>query len=147
MGRWRLCGGMLRNPDDAVVAAKVRKLLDRLKADRKNGIARILDGKEVKARGGWPDASFLVELDPDHQFGNAWSGALVTPATSTGMHGYLPDRPEMNASFFIMGDGIAPGRDLGIVDMRQIAPTLAAILGVHLPAAEMSRLDVALVAH
>jgi len=35
----------------------------------------------------------------------------------------------MNAAFFISGSGIARGRDLGIIDMRQIAPTLAHILG------------------
>jgi predicted AlkP superfamily pyrophosphatase or phosphodiesterase len=134
---------MLRNPDDRIVAAKVKGLLDRLKRDPKNGIARILDREELKKYGGWPDATFLVELDPDYQFGNAWSGALITPAASTGMHGYLPDRPEMNASFFIAGVGIAAGRNLGIVDMRQIAPTLAAILGVQLPTAEMPKLDVA----
>ena len=133
---------MLKNPGDAVMVARVKNLLEHLKTDRKNGIARILDGEEAKKRGGWPDASFLVELDPDYQFGNAWKGAVVTPWTATGMHGYLPDRPEMNASFFIMGDGIASGHRLGIVDMRQIAPTLADILGAHLPMAKLPRLEV-----
>ena len=31
----------------------------------------------------------------------------------------------MRASFFLRGKGIAAGRDLGVIDMRQIAPTLA----------------------
>jgi hypothetical protein len=38
----------------------------------------------------------------------------------------------MRASFFIMGRNIAAGRDLGVIDMRQIAPTVAGILGVRL---------------
>jgi predicted AlkP superfamily pyrophosphatase or phosphodiesterase len=92
--------------------------------------------------GGFPDAAFLVELKPGYQLGYAFSGPLVTPAPSTGMHGYLPDRPEMRASFFIMGPGIARGRRLGVIDMRQIAPTLAAILGVPLPAATQPKLAV-----
>lgn len=58
------------------------------------------------------------------------------------MHGYMPDRPEMRASFFIMGTGIAPGKQLGVIDMRQIAPTLAAILGVELPSAKQAKLGV-----
>jgi hypothetical protein len=39
----------------------------------------------------------------------------------------------MRTSFFIMGKNIAAGRDLGVVDMRQVAPTVAGILGVILP--------------
>jgi predicted AlkP superfamily pyrophosphatase or phosphodiesterase len=58
------------------------------------------------------------------------------------MHGYLPDRPEMRAAFFIMGAGITRGKQLGVIDMRQIAPTLAAILGVPLPAATQPKLAV-----
>jgi hypothetical protein len=58
------------------------------------------------------------------------------------MHGYLPDRPEMNASFFAMGEGIAHARNLGVVDMRQIAPTLANVLRVDLPAAKLSELSI-----
>jgi hypothetical protein len=42
-----------------------------------------------------------------------------------------------------MGQSIAHGRDLGVIDMRQIAPTVAAILGVDLPPAKQPRLDVA----
>jgi hypothetical protein len=48
----------------------------------------------------------------------------------------------MDASFFVAGPGIAPGRDLGRIDMRDIAPTLAGLLRVSLPAAEgRDRLD------
>jgi hypothetical protein len=42
----------------------------------------------------------------------------------------------MNSSFFIAGPGIASRRDLGQIDMRDIAPTLAELLGVPLPSAE-----------
>jgi arylsulfatase A-like enzyme len=42
----------------------------------------------------------------------------------------------MNSSLVITGPGVPAGRSLGIVDMRDIAPTLAALLGVRLPSAE-----------
>ena len=48
----------------------------------------------------------------------------------------------MNAAFFIAGAGIARGRDLGVIDMRQIAPTLAQILGVSLASAKNAPLNV-----
>ena len=38
--------------------------------------------------------------------------------------------------------GIARHRDLGVIDMRQIAPTVAGILGVGLPAAGAAPLPV-----
>ena len=42
----------------------------------------------------------------------------------------------MDSSFFIIGPGIQAGRNLGRIDMRDIAPTLAKLLGVSLPQAE-----------
>jgi hypothetical protein len=48
----------------------------------------------------------------------------------------------MRASFLIVGNGIAKGRNLGSIDMRRIAPTFAKILDVKLPAATHPALDV-----
>jgi hypothetical protein len=49
----------------------------------------------------------------------------------------------MRASFFVLGRMVASGRDLGIVDMRQVAPTIASILGVSLPSATQPGLKTA----
>ena len=126
---------MLRRPEDTSVRERVKQMLTELAAKPDSGIARILDAEQVKKTGGFPGAAFLVELKPGYQFGSALTGPLVTPAPSTGTHGYLPDRPEMRSSFFILGRGIAAGKNLGLIDMRQIAPTLASILGVRLESA------------
>jgi predicted AlkP superfamily pyrophosphatase or phosphodiesterase len=48
--------------------------------------------------------------------------------------GYLPSSPDMRSSFFLAGKGIAAGRSLGEIHMEDIAPTLAKVLGVKLPA-------------
>ncbi len=42
----------------------------------------------------------------------------------------------MDSTFLLAGEGIPRGLDLGRIDMRDIAPTLAAILGVTLEGAE-----------
>jgi len=42
----------------------------------------------------------------------------------------------MDSSFFITGTGIPKARALDRIDMRDIAPTLAGLLGVTLPMAE-----------
>ena len=101
--------------------------------------------RRCKAAGAFPTADFAIEFAPGFYFGNEIQGEMLRPAVSKGTHGYLPARPEMHASFFIRGPNIEAGRDLGVIDMRQIAPTLAGILGVRLPhktepALQLSRL-------
>jgi hypothetical protein len=46
----------------------------------------------------------------------------------------------MRSAFFMIGPGVPVGRSLGEIDMRQIAPTLAAIMHVALPDAELGPL-------
>jgi hypothetical protein len=86
---------------------------------------------------GFPTASFVIGLRPGFKVGSALTGAIVRPAVAPGgTHGYLPGPRDMESSFFIVGDGIPAGRNLGQIDMRDVAPTLAARLGVVLPRAQ-----------
>jgi predicted AlkP superfamily pyrophosphatase or phosphodiesterase len=133
---------MLRDPRDEALKSRVKALLLKMKADPAYSIARIIEQPELAKMGGFPDASFLVEMQPGADVGYALRGPVTQPAPGTGTHGYLPDRPEMRASFFIMGKGIAAGRNLGLVDMRQVAPTIAGILGLALPTAKSAPLTV-----
>lgn len=114
-----------------------------LASDPANGIAKILEPAEIKQMGGSPDAAFIVAMKPGYTIGSATAGALVTDQPPIkGTHGYLQSFPEMHSSFFAMGVQIAHGRDIGIVDMRQIAPTVAGTLGVSLPDAKQPKLSV-----
>ena len=124
---------VLKDPANKAVKDQVAALLKSVAAEPRNGIARILDKAELQAAGGFPSADFLVEFAPGFYLGTDVRGELLRPGVSKGTHGYLPSRPEMHASFFIRGPNIDAGRDLGIIDMRQIAPTLAGILGLRLP--------------
>lgn len=114
----------------------VRSLFEQLAKDPDSGIARVLSSEQVRRMAGWPGAEFAIELKPGYTFGLRPSGPLVTESAYRGMHGYLPDRKEMNSTFMIAGPGLSAGRPLGEIDMRDIAPTLAAILGVRLAQAE-----------
>lgn len=131
---------VLHDKNDATTKAQVSALLAQLASDPANGIERVIPEEELRARGGFPDAAFLVALRPGFVAGENISGELVTTTPTKGMHGYWPDHPEMNASFFILGPGWSP-RSLGEIDMRAIAPTLARILGVQLPQAEVQAID------
>lgn len=135
---------MLHDPGDQATEEQVKAMLDKLAADPDSGIAQVLDRTEIKKRGAFPDAAFLVVFKPGYYAGPALSGKLVTPIPgSRGSHGFSPEYPEMRASFFALGAGIARDRDLGLVDMRQIAPTVAGILRVSMPTAKSAPLRVA----
>jgi predicted AlkP superfamily pyrophosphatase or phosphodiesterase len=127
---------VLQDKNDSATRTQVATLLATLAADPANGIDRIIGEDELHVRGGFPDAAFLVALRPGFVTGEGVSGDLVTASAYKGMHGYWPDVADMNSSFFISGPGIPAGPWPGAIDMRSIAPTLAQILGVRLPAAE-----------
>jgi predicted AlkP superfamily pyrophosphatase or phosphodiesterase len=126
---------VLKNPEDEAVRNRVRELLQRLAADPANGIDRVLDADALRARGGFPTAAFVVGLKPGWRMSTTPRGALLSKSQG-GTHGHLPDLPDLHASFFLVGPGVPAGRALGVVDMRDIAPTLARRVGLSLPTAD-----------
>jgi predicted AlkP superfamily pyrophosphatase or phosphodiesterase len=135
---------MLHDANDVATQQQVQSLLAKLAADPGNGIAEILDRDAIRKRGGFPDAAFLVVLKPGYYTGAATSGNLITPIPGTrGSHGFSPEYPEMRSAFFVMGVGVARHRNLGVVDMRQIAPTVVKILHASLPSATAKPLNIA----
>jgi predicted AlkP superfamily pyrophosphatase or phosphodiesterase len=51
-----------------------------------------------------------------------------------GAHGYDPALPDMQAVFYAMGRGVAPGQALGRVRTIDVAPTIAHLLAIDSPA-------------
>ena len=134
---------MLHDPADSQVQGQVRDLLQSMKADPNNGIAAVLERDAIKQRGAFPEASFLVIMKLGYYaLCDATSPLLAEVQGPLGSHGFSPEYPEMRAAFFIAGPGIAAHRDLGVIDMRRIAPTVAQVLGVHLPAGGQAPLDI-----
>lgn len=134
---------MLHDSNDHGTDQQVREFLNKLAADPDSGIAQVLDHDAIQERGAFPDAAFLVVFKPGYYFGTDTGGSLVTPVPGTrGSHGFSPENPEMRSAFFAVGAGIAHHRDLGVVDMRQIAPTVAGMLHVAMPTAKATPLHV-----
>ena len=127
---------VLKNPKDALTLATVRTLLGKLAADPANGIDRVLEGDELHRRGGYPNASFFVGLKPGWRTGSALSGPVVSSVKAGGTHGELPDLADLRAAFFLVGPGVPAGKNLGLIDMRDVAPTLAKEAGLALPTAD-----------
>lgn len=134
---------VLKDRNDTATLARVRQILKDLAADPANGIASVLEGQEAIDDGALPQASFLVDARAGFAMGSALRGKVITPTTrTTGAHGYRNTHPEMSSAFFIAGPGIRNGHDLGQIDIRQIAPTLADRLDLDLPSARLPVLPV-----
>ena len=134
---------VLARKDDAALEKKVGDLLAQMKADPANGIAAIAGKAEIAKMGGNPDAAFFVNMAPDTAaagFAGA-SAPLRGVPKYKGTHGYFPQIPNLRSTFLIMGKGIPAKRSLGEIDMRAIAPTLAKVLGVPLPDAQVAALQ------
>jgi len=127
---------VLKDPKDASTLAQVRELLAKLANNPANGIDRVLEAGELHERGGFPTASFFVSLKPGWRTGSTLEGPVLSKVKPGGTHGELPDLPDLRASFFVVGPGVPAGRSLGLMDMRDIAPTLAFLAGLHLTTAD-----------
>jgi hypothetical protein len=135
---------VLHDSGDRHVEQAVGDLLHTLAADPRNGIASIASRAGIKNLGGFPDAAFLVVLKSGYYAGGDLTGEVVSEMHGAhGGHGFSPEFPEMRAAFFVAGAGIPRHRDLGVIDMRQIAPTVALLLGVALPTATAAPLHLA----
>jgi predicted AlkP superfamily pyrophosphatase or phosphodiesterase len=127
---------VLKDPSDAATRGEVRNLLAALATEPGNGIDRVLEADGLHQRGGFPTASFLVGLKPGWRTGSSLTGPVRSTLKPGGTHGHLPDLPELRASFFLIGPGVPAGRSLGIIDMRDVAPTLARRLGLTLSSSD-----------
>jgi predicted AlkP superfamily pyrophosphatase or phosphodiesterase len=127
---------VLRDPKDAAVHAKVATLIAQLQADPAYGIDHVLGHARLMQQGGAPTASWFVMFKSGYEMGINPAAPMPSPGHYRGMHGYDPMMPAMRATFLIEGRRIPAGRDLGSIDMRDIAPTIAALLGTSLPQAQ-----------
>jgi predicted AlkP superfamily pyrophosphatase or phosphodiesterase len=127
---------VLKDPKDAAVVVQVRELLAKIASDPANGIDRVLEADDLHARGGYPTASFFVGLKPGWRTNNSMTAPILEPTKVSGTHGALNDLRELRSSFFVVGGGVPKNKNLGLIDMRDIAPTLAHLAGLSLPSAD-----------
>lgn len=128
--------GLIGTADQAV-AEELRQLL---KDGRRHGLAREVPMSEVKAKApnitGWVAA---FDTPPAYVAKAQNRGPALGPGTHLAVSGLWPTRPGYRSVFVISGPGI-PARHIGEIDLLQIAPTLADIIGVDLPQAKAKSL-------
>jgi predicted AlkP superfamily pyrophosphatase or phosphodiesterase len=127
---------VLARPDDEALKARVKALLARLAADPAYHIDRVIDHAEIVRRGIAPEASFYIDFQLGYEMGPSADAPQLSKSLLRGTHGWFNDHPELHSSFIIEGPGVRRTGPLGQVDMRDIAPTVARILGVELASAQ-----------
>jgi len=102
------------------------------------GIERVY-GVEDFAKLGLPTPSqsnqapdLVLAAKPDYMFGNDSEGEVMTRVPAAGTHGYLNSDPQMQAIFIASGAGIPRGVQLGQISNLDVAPTVAALLGIKM---------------
>jgi predicted AlkP superfamily pyrophosphatase or phosphodiesterase len=77
----------------------------------------------------------VLAAAPDYMFSNESEGDFVTPAVG-GTHGYLNTDPKMQAIFIAWGAGVPKGVHLNSISNLDVAPTIAALLGLEMKQAK-----------
>lgn len=74
----------------------------------------------------------VLAATPDYMFGNESEGDYVTAVAAGGTHGYINTDPKMQSIFIAWGAGIPNGVRLNSFSNLDVAPTIAALLGLEL---------------
>lgn len=117
-------------------SAEDRRTLDDairlLQSNPAYGVGRVFRGSEIQALGGLPGAHAVFDALPGFSFGRALDAPELVGAKVGGAHGHHPSRRQSRASFIIRGPGIEANKNIGLVRLLDVAPTVARILGVEL---------------
>jgi predicted AlkP superfamily pyrophosphatase or phosphodiesterase len=130
----------LAHPEDKALRARVEALLEKLKANPDLGIDEVMGEDRISKLGGAKDYQYLIAFKLGYEMGKDPLGPAVGPSPVKGMHGYAPAFPEMRATFLVNGPALPVHGALGEIDMRDIAPTVAGLLGSRLSVADGKRL-------
>lgn len=129
----------IRIKEDTDTEAKrlLKAVVEEMAADSQNGILEVLDRDAAKKRGGFPLAEYVLVSQKGYEIRDNVTGPyLTTKLHQKAQHGYSEQFEEMRASFLIQGKDIDSGCDIGTLDLIDIAPTLAGIMGFQLLQAE-----------
>jgi hypothetical protein len=129
----------LKDKNDIQSLEKVKEILTHLPAEQKK-LFRIIERKQLDAIGADPNAALALAATPGVTIGGGVKGAVVKAAKG-GTHGFYPDFHEIQTGFVAYGPGIAKGNTVKEMDLTDVAPLIAKLLGLsfntadgHIPA-------------
>lgn len=124
----------LKDKNDTETLEQVKKTLLQLPEEEKK-LFRILDRKQLDAAQANPEVALALTGENGASFGDAFTGA-ATKQGKGGAHGYFPDFHDIQTGFVAFGPGIKKGGVIVQMNLWDIAPLVAKLLGIAFPSAE-----------
>jgi predicted AlkP superfamily pyrophosphatase or phosphodiesterase len=110
------------------------EVLTKAMQDESYGIGSILTRAELDSLRATNSVNYALEAKLGYSFDDSLENPTVENLEELGItyatHGYSPHRPEYKCIFIASGATIARGKNFGPMDMVDVAPTLARILGL-----------------
>jgi len=123
----------LADSADQDTAAKALAAFRELTDGRYRGLFRLVERPELDALGTDPEALFFIEPIEGYSIGGGFSGDAFLRATGRrGTHGFMPTAPAMHTGLVVSGVGVRAGVAMPLARQIDIAPTVAALLGIDL---------------
>jgi predicted AlkP superfamily pyrophosphatase or phosphodiesterase len=83
----------------------------------------------------------VLAAEPGYMFSDNSEGDFVTNAGPGGTHGYVNTDEQMQAIFIAFGAGIPKGIQVGTISNLDVAPTVAALLGIEMKGTKGHAID------
>lgn len=122
------CFLQLKDRKDKKTIEKVKQVLAALPEDQKK-LFRVIDRSMLDKIGADPNAVLALAAAPGVTIGGNTKGEAVKPAKG-GTHGYFPDFKEIQTGFVGYGAGFRKGASIAEMDLKDMAPLVAKLLGL-----------------
>jgi len=128
----------LADREDKPLRRRVKALLAELQASPELGIEEVFSGAQLRRLGLGSSIDFVLEARPGFFFTPRLRAEVTEPAEPEhrACHGYRPNRQGYTSLLLAAGAGIRAGARPATMSILELGPTLAALLGLELPAAE-----------
>jgi predicted AlkP superfamily pyrophosphatase or phosphodiesterase len=132
-------GGIVAPEEEDTVRAAVTAALRGVR-DPDSGqpiVLELLDARKPAQEpsfGGPNGGDLYLSVRAGYDVSASSTGAVVEDVAPRGIHGLDPQRRELQSGFVVAGPGVAAGVSLGPIRQIDVAPTLAALLGLDPPA-------------
>ena len=125
---------MLKDPKDIKTLTQVKQILNDLPEKTKK-LFRVVSKEELAQVGADPNALLAIAPIPGVAMSGSASGDDLKRG-SGGTHGYFPDFKQIETGFVAWGAGVTKGKLVHKIGLEDVAPIIAALLGLDFTAAD-----------
>lgn len=124
----------LKDKNDQKTLQQVKTILKELPVGIRKQF-RVIEQPELAQTGADPDAVLALTAVQGIAFSGSKDGEAVKKSKG-GAHGYYPDFREIQTGFVAFGAGLAENVTVPVMELTDVAPLVARLLGISLPQAD-----------